>query len=404
MKLLFIAHEFPYPPNHGAKMDIWNRLLALKEQGVEVFLLTWYGIKKGDKPQSLEIEVVESNVSNLFLIPMERGWKRILRSLSNPSLVASRMLSDGTYQSLIKELEEFKADAVFIDGIYGGSTGLKIANHFRLPSGLRLHNIEHKYMYGQYLLAKNLKERLAIIISLIHLKKYEYDLLSTVTAFFDISTHDLQFWREEGLQNGFWLPPVFPNKQTRKSQDLNDSKNSFDIGFFGNLNTPNNVKGIQWFIEQVYPKVKVEYHDSKFLVMGSMPNQEIIDLCSSDKTITLIPNPTDPYLYLDNTKVLINPVQFASGVNIKSIDMLFLPNQVVSTSSGIKGLPKEFSDVFYIADTPELYAKYILQILKSDILKKNDEQREALKKMFHYENVKSITNILKPTQDVSPID
>src|SRR5690242_3218534 len=37
-KILIVASDFPYPPNHGARLDIWGRILALKQLGFAIDL------------------------------------------------------------------------------------------------------------------------------------------------------------------------------------------------------------------------------------------------------------------------------------------------------------------------------------------------------------------------------
>lgn len=39
MKILIISPDHPYPPNHGGRVDIWNRIVLLSELNHEVDLI-----------------------------------------------------------------------------------------------------------------------------------------------------------------------------------------------------------------------------------------------------------------------------------------------------------------------------------------------------------------------------
>jgi hypothetical protein len=86
-------------------------------------------------------------------------------------------------------------------------------------------------------------------------------------------------------------------------------------------------------------------------------------------------------------------VRFGSGVNIKSVEMLMRDNEVVCTSVGIKGLPKEILDVFFIADAPEEFSQYILEIVLYDH-KKSMQLRCELREMFKEKSIQKVINVM----------
>jgi hypothetical protein len=389
MKILLVAHEFPYPSNHGGKVDIWNRMQAFKSIGAEIFLVTWDRVTKKDITTDEDIAVVKRVVSNMILFPAVKGLARILGLFRFPSDVSSRLLKSANYNRVLHAAKEFKPDFVFIDGLFAGTTGIRLAKDLSIPCGLRSHNIEHLYMYGLLKKATGLKEKLGKFAANLHLKKYEYRTLSSVNSFFDISLDDLAFWHSEGLTNGVWLPPIYCDNNSIAETDTEQ----YDIGFIGNLYTSNNLEGLNWFINLVLPIICEKIPNVKFLIMGANPSEAFVRICDLNKNITLISNPKNPEIYLKNTTVLINPVQFGSGVNIKTIDMIFRDSQIVSTSVGIKGLPKEISEVFFIANNPNEFADSTIDILKHGA-KKSSQKREQFRTIFHPRSVKKIFDTL----------
>ncbi|MDR6809226.1 hypothetical protein J2Y45_006440 [Dyadobacter sp. BE34] len=399
MKLVLVAHELPYPPNHGAKVDIWNRIKALHSLGVEIFLVTWQDAS--DEILAEHISEIEKYVTHMAIYSLRGKLRRLQAMWKYPSHVASRLIENEEYAQLLEKIRSFDADTLLIDHIYPGATGMKIARELGIPVGVRLHNVEHEYMYGQYKLAKGWKDRLSIRFSLLHLRSFEESLISSVNAAFDISINDMQFWKNRGFKNVFWLPPVFPERDEIKQVLLDSEAKLYDVGFLGNLHTPNNVKGVEWFITAVLPEVTKSLPDVTFLVMGSKPNADIMRLCNSNPAVTLIANPEVPANYLKNTKVLINPVRFGSGVNIKSIDMLFVSHPVVSTSAGIKGLVQDFDQAFSVSDDPVQFAKFVVQAIKNPESQTNVEQRKKLRELFSYSSVNIISEKLMSVDNVA---
>lgn len=394
MKIFIVAYEFPYPPNHGGKADVWSRIKALKSKGAQIFLLTWYGIQRNDKLDKRAIKEVEQVVDELVLMPIPRNLKRAVRLMKYPSLAAARILDLSVFGEILEKSRKFKADFVLIDGIYAGQTGLKFAEKLKIPACLRTHNVEHKYMLGQYKIASGFRSKLSIMANLIHLRKYEYKIFHAVDAYFDISMDDLVFWKSEGFKNGYWLPPIFNKKAPSNKFDENISPEKFDIGFIGNLHTPNNVKGLYWFIEKVLPLISKSFPKLKILFVGSNPDPKLLDFCEKVEGLSIVANPEFVEPYQEKINILINPVQFGSGTNIKTIEMLFSSKQVVSSSVGVKGIPSDINTVFYIADTPQEFADSILEIIQ-DKKAKDLSLRNNLRNNFNENAIDKLLSIMQ---------
>ncbi len=389
MKIVLVAQEFPFPPNHGGRVDTWNRIKALKKHGAEIFFVTWVGVVKNDFPSELEISEVKKYTNHLKIFKIRRDFKRALALLKSPSLIAARSLNSSERESLLLELKIFNPQMILADGLYASEIGLWLKKALNLKLGIRSHNIEHFYMRGQFKLANNFNNKLSILLALLHLRRFEYKSLSSADYVFDISINDLNFWKNEGLTNGIWLGPTRMHTDNKLECSFSEE---VDIAFFGNLNTPNNKEAIKWFLSKVLPIINSD--DLKILVMGSNPSLDIKKMLKDYSNILLVENPIEPQFYLEKVKVLINPVQFGSGVNIKSVDMLFQNCHVVSTSIGVQGLPSEISDIFEIADNEFDFADKILKCLSTPIDFSRKDRKENLRKMFEESNVKVILDVL----------
>ncbi len=349
--------------------------------GVKVFLLSWYGLKKNESVSETDISVVRDSVEHLVLLPIRRDFRRILSLVRYPSLVGARIIGRAKYQAILKQVVDFSPSLIFLDGIYCGLTGLMFERDLKLPMSIRLHNVEHKYMHGQSLLENKARNKVSIFLALLHLKSYEEKIIFGVDTFFNISLVDLEYYTNKGYKYGQWLPPFLIDKENSFGSAKGNSGAQYNVGYFGNLYAPNNIAGIIWFVTSVLPIIKSQIPNFTVLLVGSNPSTEIMNFLKAHENITVIPNPKTVDEFISSVDIIINPVHFGSGVNIKSIESLFSDRQVVSTSTGISGLPHKVFETFFIADTSFEFADTIIKILKGD-LEKNIVSRQGTRLLF----------------------
>jgi hypothetical protein len=386
MRLVLICNEAPFPATHGGRVDVWRRLCAMRAAGAEIFLVFWSGDRIDELPSTMALSRMHQEVSYLeyFIIPrtINARFQRLVRLLRWPSHVASRVLSKKDAALLLTSITEFKPEAVWLDSIYGGVIADTLVDKLNVPLFCRSHNIEHLYMAKQVKKANTLRDKFLWSLNLLHLRKFEFALFKKSTRYFDISKDDLEFWKKFGFINGEWLPPMIDETFSTALSAPQLHEPEYDVGYLGNLFSPNNVDGILWFLSDVVPKLRMKKTDIKIFIAGSKP----IDLLKqkiTDAHIQLIPNPDDVVPILRNARVLINPIFAGSGVNIKSVEMLFCPADIISTSQGLAGLPTVVRQHFRCADTADDFSKNILDALYSTPLENLSDRSDA-RALFSY--------------------
>ena len=78
-KVLLVTSDFVYPPNHGDRVDIWNRILCLKKMGFEIDLVCT--VKK--QPLDEYIKIVKQYINKLFLVKRKNNRYVIQRTITN---------------------------------------------------------------------------------------------------------------------------------------------------------------------------------------------------------------------------------------------------------------------------------------------------------------------------------
>ena len=133
-KVLLVAGDFVYPPNHGGRVDIWNRILALRETGMYIHLICT--VKK--YPSKEYIDVVNNTVDELTLIVRKNRLRDMF--CIRPQQMVSR-------NGLKKVVLGQNYDYLILEGAYV----YDIINNPTLKTKtniMRMHNDESKYFKG----------------------------------------------------------------------------------------------------------------------------------------------------------------------------------------------------------------------------------------------------------------
>ncbi|MDR3427050.1 glycosyltransferase family 4 protein [Silvimonas sp.] len=400
MRLTFICAQLPYPPNHGGTVDMWRRVCALHDAGVKLRIVCWHQAEAGDPELAENLARIREKAESVVVFPFQTGLAsklpRLARLLTLPWAASARSLSEQAYAAVLGSERAAAVDAVWLDGLYGGDLALKLAHALQRPLFYRSHNIEHRYTRYQLNSAHGMREQAHWLLRNCNVEHFERRVLREAEAFFDISVDDLAYWRACGFTHGHWLPTLVDQEMAARLSAPVSRAPEFDVGYLGNLFMPNNVFGISWFIEQVVPTLLQRNPALRIFIAGSRPNERIRALLTAVPQITLIESPPDAAMVLRNAKVLINPVFAGSGVNVKSVEMLFTPAALVSTPQGLAGLPENVAACFQVATEADAFAQAIQNALQADLhTPAYALQRQRARQCFQSSRIAEILPVLQ---------
>ncbi|MBI5334960.1 MAG: glycosyltransferase [Burkholderiales bacterium] len=377
LRLLIVAADIPWPANSGGRVDIWRRLCALVEAGCSVMLVCWQDEGRDTPEQQTRArDELRSVCEDVVTYTIRHDIRSVLRRFaamgSRPSHAAARWTS-ADRSELLARARAFRPDAVLADGLFASSVATWLADLLRQPLLYRAHNIEHRYMAEQYRLARGLRARLGIGLNRMGLQRFEFGVWRRADAVLDISVDDLAHWQRLGMHHGRWLPPIAD--ESAMAQARSPAVPEWDVLYFGNLHTPNNVAALNWLIDEVRPRLSREL---RFAVAGSRPTAEVRRRLSH-AGISLVSDPPRMADVLARARVLVNPAQAGSGVNLKSVEMLFTDAGLVSTPVGVMGLPDAVRSCFEVAADASGFAAGIERALGQSV---GRQQREAARCWF----------------------
>ncbi|KAF3886899.1 glycosyltransferase family 4 protein [Tolypothrix bouteillei] len=131
-------------------------------------------------------------------------------------------------------------------------------------------------------------------------------------------------------------------------------------------NNDTNIHGINYFIHEVFPKVRIKLHDVQLLIAGN-----ICDVIQDDEDLIklgYVNNLNDIY---DTSDIVINPILFGTGLKIKTIEALGQSKVLITTPEGAKGLERGDKKAFLIANDSEEFAEFLIETLTNLVLSRN---------------------------------
>lgn len=364
MRILCIANDVPLPATSGGRVDVWRRLQALKRAGHEIALLCWIDAGRVEPLSKAVWDEMHAVCSEVKLLPITRSMPEIAQRLLQlwrwPSHVASRWVTS-RQADLLPWAKSFAPDVVLLDGLYGGAVAWHFACELGRPMIYRSHNLEHRYMADQRAREQRNMRRLGLAANCLGLARFERKTVARAARVLDISLEDAEYWRGQGFAHIDYVPTLVDAGFADRLAQSPVAK-MHDVLYFGNLNTPNNVEALNWLVRDVLPRMGEP--GLRIAVAGSRPTAAVRELLAIDGRITLLENPADMAEVIGQARVLVNPMLAGSGVNLKSVEMLFSNAALVSTPVGVKGLPKVGRDCFAVADTAAAFAAAIQQGLR----------------------------------------
>jgi Glycosyl transferases group 1/Glycosyltransferase Family 4 len=141
-----------------------------------------------------------------------------------------------------------------------------------------------------------------------------------------------------------------------------DPKPTYDLGFLGSLNGPN-CAGWDWLNREVLPLIFEQLPGARICVAGGMCERIAEGILYPG--VTLLNRVEHLRDFYSNVRIIVNPLQFGTGLKIKSVEALEYGKMLVSTLVGIDGLPVKNAP-FRIADDPAGFADACLTALQDN--------------------------------------
>jgi glycosyltransferase involved in cell wall biosynthesis len=143
--------------------------------------------------------------------------------------------------------------------------------------------------------------------------------------------------------------PVIVEKPERRKPDR------FNLLYFGSSNA-SNYQSVMFFINEVLPLLRRRLPRLKLVIAG-----KISERIEDDEAILKLGEIDDIRNVYEAADVIINPIQFGTGLKIKSIEAMGQGRPLVTTSIGAEGMEQGRGSAYLVADD---VAEFVTEIEK----------------------------------------
>lgn len=208
---------------------------------------------------------------------------------------------------------------------------------------------------------------------------YERVLLQQIDQLWAISAATLERLKKLTDAQSFVMPTVvrsYPKVFSAKSRN---------IVFAGLLSWLENVTGLHWFIDSVWPIVHQRFPNTKFVIMGQMAKPELIEKIKQTPGLVYRGFVPDLKTEFRKAALAVAPILINCGIKIKVVTYLSYGLPVVTTPQSTVGLGS-LGGVNTGADS-ESFAAAVMQLLADADLRQK-QSRAALKMIAQFHSPK----------------
>ncbi len=362
MKVLQLCKKFPWPLKDGEAVAVTHLGKAMHQQGCEVTLLSMNTSK-----HYLDIAEIPADYNHYRAIHTVdvynhvHVWDAFLNLFSPDSFHVSRFISPAFEQALIRLLKTEAFDIVQIETVILAYYIPVIRANSRAKIVLRTHNVEHEIWERIAQNSRNPFKRWYLGYLSDKLRKFEVAHLNEADLLATITDRDLKIFEQLGYKNDRIVTPAGLDTTGYVPDWAVFHQPQLSISFIGSLDWIPNVEGLAWFLDHVWPMIRVAHPTVTFHIAGRKMPQRISR--RTDAGIVIhgeIANASD---FLNGHAMMIAPILSGSGIKVKIIEGMTLGRVVVSTSIGLEGIEAEHNTEILVADTAEEFALRVNQCL-----------------------------------------
>lgn len=346
-RILMVEGEFPYPLNHGGRIDPWNKIVILHELGWTVDMVAT--VKEAPKREY--IQKAEEYVEKVYLCERQNSVVRMLSKY--PLQMTSR-------QSLQHVKFEHAYDVVFLEGEYVAPILWNRSLSYR-HALLRMHNDEAIYFKNLSEAEPSLWKKLYYYLDSVRFRSSEPELIRKVDQLLFVSSDETKaYQRRYPEAKNIFLPVAV--KLDCKARP----RTGHTVSIIGSLFMTNNREGIEWYLSEVHPRLKSAVSDYRLLLAGNSRGEGVEWLRSAtkgDPTVEIYDSPEDLEPIYAQTDVFANVMRHGAGVKLKTVNAIINGMPVVTTTIGNEGTGLIDGEHVFVRDEPQAFAEAVCSVL-----------------------------------------
>lgn len=240
------------------------------------------------------------------------------------------------------------------------SASLNFPDALQIPSVLFQHNVEHALWNRQALHERNPVKRAVFSIEAAKMRRYERSTVGRFDHVVAVSESDKALL--SAMTDASRITVVPTGVDVAAYRGAVSESASLNVMFLGSMDWPANIDGVEFFCEQVWPRVIAAVPGARFQVVGRNPPRRIVRLASN--SVEIVGAVKSVISNLRAAPVFAVPLRIGGGTRLKIYEAMAAERAIVSTSVGAEGLDYTDGVDLVIADEAGAFANEVIALLR----------------------------------------
>lgn len=383
MKILFLSAWFPYPPDNGARIRVYNLMKALsRKHQVYLISLMQDDSHREDVQRLSDIcEVVSLHESQWF---SARGLNAARGFFSSRPRSAVSTYDPAVHQAVRDAISRISPEVLVAStlGVVEYAT-----RDYGIPMVLDEHNCEYGVLRrGASRMPSRLK-RLRYTLGWKKFARWEASVCRLFDAVGIVSEQDKRML----LNAAPGLPDVrvIPNGVDTEHYDPRSwNPQEGTLLYNGALTYGANLDAVRFYADSIYPVLRARMPNVRLRVTGRTDGVDLTGLrgCPGVALTGYVEDIRDE---LKKSSVCIVPLREGGGSRLKILEAMAAGVPVMSTSVGAEGIQALPGKHLLVADTPEAFADAITLVLSDRTLSESlrSAARELVEQYYSWESI-----------------
>lgn len=407
MNILYIAHRIPYPPNKGDKIRSFHQVRHLsKKHSVHLACLV-------DELEDLQyIKALEEycvSVDAIYRNKAINKYRSFLAFSTNRPLSVFSFYSKRLRNRIEKRLHSEKIDRIIV---FSSAMAEYVKHVNNIPKIMDFVDVDSDKWQ---LYAETHRFPFSWIYRLEgrRLARYEEEIARTFNHSIFVTDKEAEIFKQRVndrpisvIPNGVDLEYFSP--QFQQASDISTQRSPLNtersplgshlptsdpqpsapiLVFTGAMDYFPNVDAVKYFCKEIFPHVRNEMPEAKFMIVGRNPTRPVKEL-GSQQNVFVTGSVSDIRPYLERARVAVAPFQISRGIPNKILEAMAMGLPVVGTSTAFQGTQAKETDGIRVADDPNTFTKQLCSLIKDPHLQRqcSTEARRYVERYHRWED------------------
>lgn len=392
MKILFLSHKIPFPPNKGDRIPTYYRMVHLAKQGHELSMV-FPCFSEDDQRYVPEVKKFCKTVDTVLINPAMAKVTSLWGITSRKPLTLPYFYSPALQNMVKARLKSEKFDAIYA---YSSSMAQYVFKVKGVKKIMDLADSDSRkwlqyaaYTRGPISWLYQREGR--------YLEQYEQQICKEFDEVIAISEDEEAVFKTYIKDKEFAIVPNGVDLEYFAYESL--EYNPKQLVFVGAMDYYANVDCITHFVHNILPLIRVRVPDVKLYIVGANPTAAVRRL-GLDSNIIVTGRVDDVRPYLKDSCCSVAPFRIARGIQNKILQAMASGVPVVTSSKGNEGINAVHGESIYVTDEFQEFADYVVRLITDSHtrMRISHSGRSFVKERFQWEKSMNLfESILKGT-------